>query len=142
MQGTLREGKGSVPLTSAFQTSFQIANQGNTNWGSITVLLTSCLTGLDCQLSYSDSKTVKQEVNGTVILRPLVFPVQTLWTLFKQANLRRSTVSSLTFQLGFPVLFLRIFTLAKFNANNKVKTPAPLDSSYLLYLPWPRWDAR
>jgi hypothetical protein len=29
-----------------------------------------------CQLSYSDSKPVKQEVNITVILPPLVFPAQ------------------------------------------------------------------
>ncbi len=42
------------------------AGAGNTKWGSITVPLTSCLIGLD--------KSVKQEVNGTVILSPLVFP--------------------------------------------------------------------
>jgi hypothetical protein len=53
---------------------------GNTKGGSITVLLTSCLTGLDqsvlqiktkivsCQPA--DSKPVKQEVNGTLILPP------------------------------------------------------------------------
>ncbi len=57
---------------------------GNTKGGSITVPLTSCLTGLDwsvlqlkpkivsCQTA--DSKRDKQEVNGTVILPPLVFP--------------------------------------------------------------------
>jgi len=57
---------------------------GNTKGGSITVLLTSCLTGFEsavgqltifisiCKTDYS--KTVKQEVNGTVILPPLVFP--------------------------------------------------------------------
>jgi hypothetical protein len=56
----------------------------NTERGSITVPLTSCLTGLDrsvlqiktkiviCQTA--ESKPVKQEVNGTVILPPLVFP--------------------------------------------------------------------
>jgi len=48
------------------------------------VLLTSCLTGLDKSVfqiktkivSYhtADSKPVKQEVNGTVILPRLVFP--------------------------------------------------------------------
>jgi hypothetical protein len=60
---------------------------GNTKGGSITVPLTSCLTGLDlsvlqiktkivsCQTA--DSKPVKQEVNSTVILPPLVFPGQT-----------------------------------------------------------------
>jgi len=57
---------------------------GNTKAGGITVQLTSCLTGLDsyvleiktkivsCRTAYS--KPVKQEVNGTVILPPLVFP--------------------------------------------------------------------
>ncbi len=57
---------------------------GYTKGGSITVQLTSCLTGLDqsilqiktnivsCQTT--DSQPVKQEVNRTVILPPLVFP--------------------------------------------------------------------
>ncbi len=57
---------------------------GNTKGGSITVLLTSCLTGLKSAvwqltifvfISKTDlSKLVKQEVNSTVILPPLVFP--------------------------------------------------------------------
>ncbi len=57
---------------------------GNTTGGSITVLLTSCLTGLDYSVLQiktkiescytADSKPVKQEVNGTVMLPPLVFP--------------------------------------------------------------------
>ncbi len=56
---------------------------GNTKGGTITVLLTSCLTGLDLSVlkiktnivccHTADSKPVKQEVNGTVILPPLVF---------------------------------------------------------------------
>jgi hypothetical protein len=55
---------------------------GNTKGGSITVLLTSCLSGLDWPVLQiktknvrshtADSKPVKQEVNGTVILPPLV----------------------------------------------------------------------
>ncbi len=57
---------------------------GNVKGGIITVPLTSCFTGLDwsvlqiktkivsCQTA--DSKPVTQEVNGTVILPPLVFP--------------------------------------------------------------------
>jgi len=61
---------------------------GNTKGGSITVPLTSCLTGLEsgvclqtifvfiCKTDYS--KPVKQEVNGTVILPPLVFPAGTI----------------------------------------------------------------
>ncbi len=61
-----------------------IVYPGNTKGGSITVLLTSCLTGLDQPILQiktnivsshtADSKPVKQEVNGTVILPPLVFP--------------------------------------------------------------------
>jgi len=60
---------------------------GNTKGGSITVPLTSCLTGLDQSVlkiktkivscHTADSKPVNQEVNGTVILPPLVFPEQT-----------------------------------------------------------------
>ncbi len=60
-------------------------NSGNTKGGSIPVPLTPCLTGLESavwQLTIFDficktdwSKPVKQEVNGTVILPPLVFPV-------------------------------------------------------------------
>ncbi len=61
---------------------------GNTKGRSITVPLTSCLTGLDqsvlqiktkivsCHIA--DSKPVKQEVNSKVILPPLVFPVLSL----------------------------------------------------------------
>ena len=57
---------------------------GNTKGGSITVPLTSCLTCWDqpvlqiktknVSCDTVDSKPVKQEVNGTVILLPLVFP--------------------------------------------------------------------
>ena len=57
---------------------------GNTKEGSITVQLTSCLIGLDGSVLQiktkivsshtADSKPDKQEVNGTVILPPLVFP--------------------------------------------------------------------
>jgi hypothetical protein len=56
---------------------------GNTKGGSITVQLTFSLTGLDYSVLQiktkivsshtADSKPVKQEVNGTVILPPLVF---------------------------------------------------------------------
>jgi hypothetical protein len=59
---------------------------GNTKRGSITVPLTSCLTGLEKSVlqmqtknvssNTADSKPFKQEVNGTVILPPLVFPGQ------------------------------------------------------------------
>ncbi len=60
------------------------ARPGNTKGGSITVLLTSCLTGLKlfvwqltifviiCKTDWS--KPVKQEVNGTVIFPPHSIP--------------------------------------------------------------------
>ncbi len=64
---------------------------GNTKRGSITVPLTSCLTGLDSSVLQiktkivsrhtADSKPVKQDVNGTVILPPLVFPAFTFSVL-------------------------------------------------------------
>ncbi len=64
--------------------SYRIAHSGNTRGGCITVPLPSCLTGLDQSVLQiktkifschkADSKPVKQEVNGTVILPLLVFP--------------------------------------------------------------------
>ena len=65
-------------------TSLITAKPGNTKGGSITVLLTSCLTVLDksvlqiktkivsCHTAVS--KPVKQEVNGTVMLPPFSIP--------------------------------------------------------------------
>ncbi len=70
---------------------------GNTKGGSITLRLTSCLTGLDYSVLQiktkivschtDDSKPVKQEVNSTVILPPLVFPGET-YNLNKMLQLR------------------------------------------------------
>jgi hypothetical protein len=67
---------------------------GNTKGGSITVPLTSCLIGLDYSVLQiktkivsshtADSKPVKPEVNGTVILPPLVFPAWTIKRHFVQ----------------------------------------------------------
>ncbi len=61
-----------------------LVDPGNTKGGSITVMLTSCLTGLGSSVlqiktkivssHMPDSKPVKQEVHGTVILPRLVFP--------------------------------------------------------------------
>jgi len=55
---------------------------GNTKGGSITVPLTSCLTGMDLFVLHiktriaschtADSKPVKHEVNGTLILPPFI----------------------------------------------------------------------
>ncbi len=63
-----------------------IVKARNTKGGTITVLLTSCLTGLDksvlqiktkIAISHTaDSKPVKLEVNGIVVHPPLVFPGQ------------------------------------------------------------------
>jgi hypothetical protein len=60
--------------------------------GSIIVPLTSCVTGLDLSVFQikkkivschtADSKPVKQEVNGTVILPPLVLPGANVIKLF------------------------------------------------------------
>jgi hypothetical protein len=62
-----------------------IDRPGNTKGGSITELLSSCLTGLEESVLQiktkivshhtADSKPVKLEINGTVILPPLVIPV-------------------------------------------------------------------
>jgi hypothetical protein len=66
-------------------TAFMISRARNTKGRSITVPFTSCLTGLEsavrpltffviiCKTDLS--KPVKQEVNGSVILPPLVFHV-------------------------------------------------------------------
>jgi hypothetical protein len=60
------------------------AQPGSTKGGSITVPLTSCLTGLNQSVLQiktkivschtADSKLVEQEVNGRLIIPPLVFP--------------------------------------------------------------------
>ncbi len=60
------------------ETIISYISPGNTIWGSITVLLTSCLTGLDESVLQiktkivsshtADSKPVKQDVNSIVIL--------------------------------------------------------------------------
>jgi hypothetical protein len=57
-----------------------LGKEGNTKGGSITLPLTSCLTGLDESVLHikqkivgchtADSKPVKHEVNSTVILPP------------------------------------------------------------------------
>jgi hypothetical protein len=59
----------------------ETVSTGNTKGGSIAVLLTSCLTVSQINTKIvschtADSKPVKQEVNCTVILPPLVFPGQ------------------------------------------------------------------
>ncbi len=77
----------SFPLPLGIGSKFKpwlVAAAVKTKGGSITLLLTSCLTGLELavwQLTIfvfvckrDKSKQVKQEVNCTVILPPLVFP--------------------------------------------------------------------
>ena len=72
-----------------FQRSFKVI-PGNTKRGNIIALLTSCLTGLESALwqltifvFICKTGLSKQEVNGTVILSPLVFPG---WTFFEFHN--------------------------------------------------------
>jgi hypothetical protein len=77
---------------------------GNTTGGSITVHLTSCLTALESavwQLAIfvficktGQSQQVKQEVNGIVILPPLIFPEETFHSLCLKENENRTTISS------------------------------------------------
>jgi hypothetical protein len=71
------------PLFVQFSGHSGILQSVNTEGGSITVQLTSCLTCLDQSVLQiktivnchtADSKTVKREVNSTMILPPLVFP--------------------------------------------------------------------
>ncbi len=69
-----------------------ILTPGNTKGGSITVPLTSCLTGLDWSVLQiktkivscptANSKPVEQEVNSAVILPPLVFSSLSIFTKF------------------------------------------------------------
>ncbi len=83
---------GPISWSVCFVQSVQIncnVQPGNTKGGSITVPLTSCFTGLDESILQiktkiiswhtADSKPVKQEVNGTGILPPLVFPIPAYW---------------------------------------------------------------
>jgi hypothetical protein len=65
----------------------QMKKPGNTKGQSFTLPLTSCLTCLDepvlqmktknVSCNTADSKHVKQEVNGTMLLPPSVFPEET-----------------------------------------------------------------
>ncbi len=98
------------------------AYPGNTKWGSITVLLTSCLTGLESaawQLTIfvficktDESKPVKQEVNGTAILPPLIFPGLSYSCLLSKE------LSSLLVAMGF---ILKCAKIKKaFAVSNKV----------------------
>ncbi len=77
-------------LEHACRKALRMPAPGNTKGGSITVPLTSSLTGLEPAVwlltifvficKTDSSKLVKQEVNGTVILPPLVFPARTFCT--------------------------------------------------------------
>ncbi len=77
-----------ITLKLKFRIGVKVTKQGLLKGGSITVPLTSSLTGLDKSVLQiktkiiscrtADSKPVKQEVNSTVILPPLVFPEQRL----------------------------------------------------------------
>ncbi len=87
------DGEQQISRRECFQLQV-IPKAGNTKEGSITVPLTSFFTGLDQSVLQiktkivschtADSKPVKQEVNGTVILPHLVFPAQGVKTKFNQ----------------------------------------------------------
>jgi hypothetical protein len=91
---------------------WQISPQpGNTKGGSITVPLTSCLTGFDKSVSQiktkiaschtADSKPVKQGVNRTVILPPLAFPALTLSITIKNVTPCITTLSAMALSAQF-----------------------------------------
>ncbi len=87
-------------------------NPGNTKGGSIILLLTSCLIGLNYSVLQikakivsshtADSKPVKQEVNGTGILPPVVFHEKTIKRLNKLSKnshmLQSVVISNLIFK--------------------------------------------
>ncbi len=75
-----KQGRQAMPMSSL--STLLCLRPGNTKGGSITVPLTSCLTGLDQSVLQikskivschtANSKPVKQEFNGAVILPPLI----------------------------------------------------------------------
>jgi hypothetical protein len=122
---------------------------GNTKGGSITVPLTSCLTGLESavwQLTifvfiFILSKPVKQEVNGTVILSPLVFPVRT----YEQGNTYRrerlATVELLIIVACFGAELNNMFNtklswFKLFSTRRSTILRFPLNKDSLLELSW------
>jgi len=96
------EEKGAATLSTT-TTSLMTLRAGNTKGGSITVPLTSCLTGLEesvlriktkiASCHTADSKPVKQEVNSTVILPPLVFPASGNYTSLKIFNITTASIA-------------------------------------------------
>ncbi len=101
-------------LTKALSCIFTHA-PGNTKGGSITVPLTSCLTGLDesvlqiitniVSCHTTDSKPVKQEVNGTVIVPSLVFPACSLCSTTSKET---EKILIRTFIFNFQVCFTKL----------------------------------
>jgi hypothetical protein len=80
-------------------------------------MLTSCLTGLDLSVwqiktkivscHTADSKPVKQEVNGTMILPPLVFPMKSI-VMFLDAFYNISDMIPDIFNQFYCELFLEL----------------------------------
>jgi hypothetical protein len=91
---------------------------GNTKGGSITVPLTSCLTGLDKSVLQiktknvschtADSKPVKQEVNSTVILPPLVLPAKCHGSAIKQSVVMLNVMAPQNFTKAGHHSFIKI----------------------------------
>ncbi len=81
---------------------------GNTKGGSITVPLTPCLTGLDLSVLQmktkivschtADSKLLKQEINGIVILPRLVFPAFLFAAIYSQLKCKIRLFQTMTIQ--------------------------------------------
>ncbi len=94
---------------------------GNTKGGRINVLLTSCLTGLESvvwQLTIfvficetDKFKPVKQEVNSTVILPPLVFPGYTYYRYWQISDTGKCTLSIIMI-LGISHILITISQVA------------------------------
>jgi hypothetical protein len=101
---------------------------GNTKGGSVTIHLTSCLTGLDRSVLHiktkivschtADSKPVKQEVSGTVILPPLVFPGQCIGYFKKVSKYLYHTI--IVFMSPTLILNVCLHSAPKFRKKRKI----------------------
>ncbi len=97
----------------------QRVGPGNTKRGSIIVPLTSCLTCLDKSVLQiktkivschtADSKPVKLEVNGRVILPPLVFPGRTNKQIGRKGYGAGTSFGFIFLSTFFSVIFSRLF---------------------------------
>ncbi len=132
----------------------------NTKVGSITVPLTSCLTCLDWPFLQiktkivsshtADSKPVKQEVNSTMILPPLVFPAQfsaifgygqiARYTILAKQGQGKSSKGTLTEWEGSvqlnPSLTLLVLLKKRLILTGEYKEVISTESSPSIRIPW------